>query len=99
MDLYPDNMIRNIDLTHGLIYSQAVLLALTRKGISREDGYRLVQRNAMKVWDQQVSFKDALYGDEDICKSLTNDEIDGLFNIENRLKNLDSIFKKVGLIN
>jgi len=99
LDLYPDNMIRNIDLTHGLIYSQAVLLALTRKGISREDGYFLVQRNAMKVWDQQVSFKDALYEDEDICKSLTNDEIDGLFNIENRLKNLDSIFKKVGLIN
>ncbi len=99
LDLYPDNMKKNMDLTYGLIYSQAVLLALTRKGISRDEGYRLVQRNAMKVWDQKISFKDALYEDEDICKSITKDEIDGLFNIENRLKNLDSIFKKVGLIN
>ena len=99
LDLYPDNMKKNMELTYGLIYSQAVLLALTRKGISRDEGYRLVQRNAMKVWDQKISFKDALCEDEDICKSITKDEIDGLFNIENRLKNLDSIFKKVGLIN
>ncbi len=81
------------------MYSQAVFLALTQKGVSREDAYRLVQRNAMKVWDDQISFKHALNQDIEIGKSLTKEEIESLFNIDNRLKNLDSIFKKVGLIN
>lgn len=99
LDLYPENMKNNMDITHGLVYSQAVLLALTQKGVSREDAYRLVQRNAMKVWDDQISFKQALNQDIEIGKSLTKEEIESLFNIDNRLKNLDSIFKKVGLIN
>jgi len=99
LDLYPENMNRNMELTHGLVYSQAVLLALTQKGVSREEAYRMVQRNAMKVWDDQISFKEALKQDKDINESITNEEIDSLFDIRNRLKNLDSIFKKVGLIN
>ncbi len=95
--LYPDNMGKNMDLTHGLLFSQAVLLALTRKGMSREDAYRIVQRNAMKVWDDQLSFKEALLNDKDLGTTLTENEINELFKLENRLKNLDHIFKKVGL--
>jgi adenylosuccinate lyase len=98
LDLYPENMQNNMDLTHGLVYSQAVLLALTQKGISREEAYRLVQRNAMKVWDDQISFKEALKKDETIGNSMTGEDLDNLFNIKNRLKNIDTIFKKVGLI-
>jgi adenylosuccinate lyase len=98
LKLYPDNMVKNMDLTHGLLFSQTVLLALTRKGMSREDAYRIVQRNAMKVWDDQLSFKEALLNDKELGKTLTENEIDELFKLENRLKNLDHIFKKVGLI-
>lgn len=97
LDLYPDNMQKNLDLTHGLIFSQAVLLALTQKGISREVAYRYVQRNAMKVWDERLSFKNALLGDDEISKILSSAGIEKIFNIKNRLKNLDYIFKQVGL--
>ncbi len=98
LKLYPENMIKNMDLTHGLLFSQAVLLALTRKGMSREDAYRIVQRNAMKVWDEQLSFKQALFNDKELGHTLSKNEINELFKLENRLKNLDHIFKKVGLI-
>jgi adenylosuccinate lyase len=99
LDLYPKNMEKNLNLTNGLVFSQAVLLALTQKGVSRENAYRLVQRNAMKVWDENLSFKVAVSGDKEIRQSLSEDDIERLFNIDNRLKNLDTIFKKVGLIN
>jgi adenylosuccinate lyase len=98
LKLYPENMVKNMNLTHGLLFSQAVLLALTRKGMSREDAYRIVQRNAMKVWDEQLSFKQALFNDKELGQTLSKNEISELFKLENRLKNLDHIFKKVGLI-
>jgi adenylosuccinate lyase len=98
LKLYPENMVKNMNLTHGLLFSQAVLLALTRKGMSREDAYRIVQRNAMKVWDEQLSFKQALFNDKELGQILSKNEISELFKLENRLKNLDHIFKKVGLI-
>ncbi|TFH03025.1 MAG: adenylosuccinate lyase [Calditrichales bacterium] len=98
LDLYPENMEKNLNLTHGLIFSQAVLLALTKKGISREDGYRIVQRNAMKVWDERVSFKDALMSDVQINQSFSADEIENIFCLQNRLKNVDEIYKRVGLL-
>jgi adenylosuccinate lyase len=97
LDLNPKKMIENLNLTHGLIFSQAVLLALTKKGISREDSYKLVQRNAMKVWDENISFYDALKGDSDLTSHIPESELDDLFKLENRLKNLDAIFKRVGL--
>jgi adenylosuccinate lyase len=97
LELYPEKMLENMNLTHGLLFSQSVLLALTRKGVSREDAYRMVQRNAMKVWDEKVSFQEALINDEELGQSLTKGEIHGLFNLKNRLKNLDYIFEKVGL--
>jgi adenylosuccinate lyase len=95
--VYPEAMQKNLDLTHGLIYSQTVLLALTRKGLNREKAYRLVQKNAMKVWDQKISFKEAIKNDSELKNILSDIEIEDLFNIKSRLKNLNKIFKKVGL--
>ena len=84
-------------MTHGLIFSQAVLLALTKKGLSREDSYKLVQRNAMKVWDENISFDVALKGDKELLAVLSINEIEELFKIKKRLKNLDAIYARVGL--
>jgi adenylosuccinate lyase len=80
-----------------LIFSQAVLLALTKKGVSREDSYKMVQRNAMKVWDKNISFYEALKEDTEFTELISIDELDELFKLESRLKNLDVIFKRVGL--
>jgi adenylosuccinate lyase len=87
----------NLNLTNGLIFSQAVLLELTKKGLSREESYKLVQQNAMKVWDENISFYDALKGDNEFMSIISINEIKDLFKIENRLKNLDTIFSRVGL--
>ena len=97
LELNPDKMIENLNLTHGLIFSQAVLLALTKKGLSREDSYKLVQRNAMKVWDEKISFDVALKGDKELLEVLSINEIEELFKIKKRLKNLDAIYARVGL--
>jgi adenylosuccinate lyase len=97
LDLNPQKMKENLNLTHGLIFSQAVLLALTKKGISREESYKLVQRNAMRVWDENISFYDALKGDIELTSVISIKELEDLFNLENRLKNLDAIYKRVGL--
>ena len=97
LELDPNKMKENLGLTRGLIYSQAVLLALTKKGISREESYKLVQRNAMKVWDENVSFYEALKDDEDFISLIPDNELNELFDLDNRLKNLDVIFKRVGL--
>lgn len=98
LQLYPEKMQENLNLTRGLPFSQPVLLALTTKGLSREEAYRIVQRNAMKVWDEQKSFKQALLEDDDLMKLLDEKEIEDLFDVKNRLKNLDHIYKKVELI-
>jgi adenylosuccinate lyase len=97
LDLNPQKMEENLNLTHGLIFSQAVLLALTKKGISREESYKLVQRNAMKVWDENISFYDALKRDTEFTSIISDKEIKNLFKLENRLKNLNAIFTRVGL--
>jgi adenylosuccinate lyase len=97
LELYPEKMKQNLNLTHGLIFSQAVLLALTKKGVSREESYKLVQRNAMKVWDKNISFYEALKEDIEFTSKISVAEIDQLFKIENRLKNLDNIFTRVGI--
>jgi adenylosuccinate lyase len=98
LELYPKNMEKNLNLTHGLIFSQAILLALTKKGISREEAYKLVQQNAMKVWDDNTSFYEALIADNELTSKVPVDEIKELFKLENRLKNIEIIFKRVGLI-
>ena len=71
MVIYPDNMLANMHKFRGLVMSQRVLLALTQAGVSREDAYKLVQRNAMKVWEEGKDFKTELLADEDVLKALS----------------------------
>ncbi len=91
--IYPENMQANLDRLGGLIHSQRVLLALTQAGISREDAYRLVQRNAMPVWRGEGNFLDLLKADKDV--TLSDSELESLFNLDYHFKHVDSIFARV----
>jgi len=82
-------------MTHGVIFSQMVLLRLIDKGISRENGYAIVQRNAMKAWQEGISFQQLLLEDQEVRACLSEDELRDVFKIENFLKNVDGIFKRV----
>jgi adenylosuccinate lyase len=93
--VYPENMLRNMELTGGLFFSQQVMLALTDKGITREDAYRLVQRNAMRVWQEGGGLEDAIKKDPDVANVLSAAEIEGLFDLRYHLKHVDTIFRKV----
>ena len=89
------NIKANLDKLNGLIYSQRILLMLTQKGVSREDSYDIVQKNASKSWDNQSDFKEIILSDKGIMEILTRDEIDDLFALDYHLKNVDYIFKNV----
>ncbi len=93
--VYPANMQKNLDRLGGLVHSQRVLLALTQKGISREDSYALVQRNAMPVWRGEGDFLNLLKADADVKKALSDTELEELFDLGYHLKNVDTIFKRV----
>jgi adenylosuccinate lyase len=95
--VYPDRMQANMDRMGGLIHSQRVLLALTQAGVSREDAYRLVQRNAMKVWesDGKLTLLDLLKQDEEVTKALSVAELEEKFDLEYHFKNVDHIFERV----
>jgi adenylosuccinate lyase len=95
--VYPEHMTRNLNATRGLIFSQEVLLALTKKGMKREDAYRLVQEQAMKVWKEEKDFKTLLLGSEEVTKLLSPKELDELFDPKRSLKQVDYIFERVGL--
>ncbi|PTQ08526.1 adenylosuccinate lyase [Sphingomonas oleivorans] len=95
--VYPERMQKNLDKMGGLVHSQRVLLALTQAGISREDAYRLVQRNAMKVWesDGQLSLLDLLKADPQVAAALSAEELEEKFDLGYHLKNVDTIFARV----
>jgi len=93
--VYPENMQKNLDRLGGLVHSQRVMLALTQKGVSREDSYRLVQRNAMPVWRGEGEFKSLLNADAEVMAKLTSSEIDELFDLGYHFKHVDTIFKRV----
>ncbi|MEJ0093079.1 MAG: adenylosuccinate lyase [Methylocella sp.] len=93
--VYPANMQKNLDRLGGLIHSQRVLLALTQKGLSREDAYALVQRNAMPVWRGEGDFLTLLRADPDVSKALSGAELETLFDLGYHLKNVDFIFERV----
>jgi adenylosuccinate lyase len=96
--VYPENMEKNLNRLHGLIYSQRVLIALAEKGMSRENGYRAVQRNAMKVWKEDVDFLDTLKSDSEVTDLLSGAELEELFSMEIHTRNVDYIFGRVGLL-
>ncbi len=93
--VYPDNMMANLDRYRGLVHSQRVLLALTQAGVSREDAYRLVQKNAMKVWEEGKDFLTELLADDDVRKVLSEDEIREKFDLGYHTKHVDTIFERV----
>ncbi len=92
---YPDHMMKNMNLTKGLIFSQEVLLKLVEKGLVREKAYKMVQDNAMQVWEEGKSFKTLLLKDDAIMAHLSKDEVEELFSYDKLLKRVDQIFKKV----
>lgn len=93
--IYPENMKKNLDQLGGLIHSQRVLLALTQKGVSREDAYRWVQRNAMSVWQGKEDFLTLLKNDEDVCDRLSAEEIEECFDLDYHFKHVQTIFDRV----
>jgi adenylosuccinate lyase len=95
--VYPDNMLKNLNKTGGLIFSQEVLLALIKKGITREESYALVQRNAMQVWEHQKDFKTLLKADIEIMSLMSESEIDDLFDLQKVMKNINKVFERLEL--
>ncbi len=93
--VYPENMMRNLENTEGLIFSQSVLLALVDKGISREEAYKLVQKNAMQSWTKGKDFLTLLKKDKKIGVLLKKNEIEKIFNLKAQFKNVDIIFKRI----
>jgi len=93
--VYPENMRRNLDQMKGLIYSQKILLDLTQAGVAREEAYRLVQRNAMRVWEEGKDFQSELLADPDVMGALGEAKIRESFDLNYHLKHVDTIFKRV----
>ncbi|KQV34295.1 MULTISPECIES: adenylosuccinate lyase [unclassified Rhizobium] len=93
--IYPDNMLKNMNKFRGLVHSQRVLLALTQAGVSREDAYRLVQRNAMKVWEQGKDFLEELLADAEVRAALSEEAIREKFDLGYHTKHVDTIFRRV----
>jgi len=95
MLIFPQNMLDNMNKFPGLVMSQRVLLALTQAGVSREDAYTMVQRNALKVWEDRVDFKEQLLADADVVAALGEDGIKEKFDMDYHTKHVDTIFKRV----
>ncbi len=95
--VYPENMLKNLNLTHGLIFSQTLLLALTQRGMKREDAYRIVQRSAMEVWKSKQEFIDLLKKDPEVTGCVSASELDELFDLQKSTKHVDYIFRRIGL--
>ena len=93
--IHPEQMRKNMERLGEAIYSEHLLLALIRKGISREEAYRWVQRNAMRVWENSASFAAEVRQDPDITKLLTAAEIDQLFDVHHALRNTGTIMRRV----
>jgi len=93
--VYPDRMTENLEKTRGLVHSQRVLLALTQAGVSREDSYKLVQRNAMRAWNGEGTLLDLLLADKDVTKALPPAKLEQLFDLDYHLKHVDTIFARV----
>ncbi len=96
LSVFPKNMIRNMNHLKGLVFSQQVLLTLISKGISREDAYKIVQTNAMKIWaGDPEDFKTKLLNDEKVMANMTQKEVEGIFSVDYYLKNVEEFYKRV----
>ena len=90
-----ENMIKNLNLTRGLVFSQRVMLFLTKKGLSREKAYKIVQDDALESWNNSKNFKDLILEDQEIKKYMSKDEINSCFDYNYFIKNIDYIYTKV----
>jgi adenylosuccinate lyase len=97
LQVYPQRMKKNMQLTKGLIFSQRVMLALVGKGLSRQKAYQLVQRNAMKAWSGNRDFLKLLKADAEVTAALPPEELEPLFDEQYCLRHIDDIFKRLGL--
>jgi len=95
--VYPENMQRNLDLTRGLIFSQALLLELAKKGISRERSYSLVQNNALECWKTKINFKELVFSDAEIAELLSEEELENIFSYDRYIENVDYIYNRIGI--
>jgi adenylosuccinate lyase len=95
LQVYPVNMERNLELTHGLVFSEGVLLALVDKGLTREDAYKMVQRNAMQSWRTGEDFRSLLADDAGVSASLSRDELDACFDLQHHLRNIGEVFARL----
>ena len=93
--VYPENMMKNLEITRGLVFSGQLMLALTQKGVSREDAYVYTQRNAMKVWDEGGEYRDLVMQDADISSHLSVEEIARVFDLKHYLRNVEVVFERV----
>ncbi len=93
--VYPENMLKNLSLTRGLVFSGQLMLALTQKGVSREDAYVYTQRNAMKVWDEGGAYKDLVMNDTEVREKLSAEEVEKVFSYEHYLRNVGKVFERV----
>ena len=93
--VYPENMLKNLDLTRGLVFSGQLMLVLTQKGVSREDAYAWTQRNAMRVWDEGGDYPELVKKDADISSHLSADEIARVFDLRHYLRNVTTVFERV----
>ena len=93
--VYPESMKKNIDQLGGLIFSQRVLLGLTQAGVSREESYKIVQRNAMKVWQNGQNFLSSLKSDKEVTEKISSDELEDLFDLDYHTKHVNTVFQRV----
>tara|TARA_B100001094_G_scaffold79150_1_gene75446 strand:- start:218 stop:1489 length:1272 start_codon:yes stop_codon:yes gene_type:complete len=93
--VYPESMKKNIDQLGGLIFSQRVLLGLTQAGVSREESYKIVQRNAMKVWQNGQNFLSSLKSDKEVTEKISSDELEGFFDLDYHTKHVNTVFQRV----
>lgn len=97
LEINKANMQRNLEMMGQLVFSEHVLLALIRKGLTREEGYKIAQRNAAKCWDDDMSYREALEQDPDVASRLSKEDLDECFNLDHHLRNVDRIFERLGL--
>jgi adenylosuccinate lyase len=95
--VYPENIERNLNLTNGLIFSQKILLFLAKKGIARQKAYEIVQKSAMRTWNEKIPFIDSLKANSDLMEQITEDELPDLFSFDDIFKGVDYIYSRLGL--
>ena len=97
--VYPERMQRNLERTLGLVFSQKVMLALIESGLSREDAYKIVQRNSMRAWDEEIQLRGLLEADTEFTERVSAEQIDAIFDYHAYLIHVDASFRRIGLLN